>query len=240
MWEREEKILGVIGGMGPEATELFYERIIRNTKAACDQDHLNMIILNHASMPDRTAAILSGETDGVRDFLVRDAIRLQKSGCAAIAIPCNTSHFFADDIQAAVTIPLVNMIRETAKAAKESGARKVGILATDGTLKTRLYQKALEAEGLDWAVPDEKGQTAVMRVIYDDVKAGRPLIRDRLAPAELSLSRAGADRFILGCTELSVFARLFGLSEEIYLDAMEILARRSIEICGYELRVHDS
>jgi len=236
MWEREEKILGVIGGMGPEATELFYERVIRNTDAASDQDHLNMIILNHASMPDRTRAILSGETESVVRYLVEDAKRLEKQGCHAIAIPCNTSHFFAEEIQAAITIPFVNMIRETAKAARSSGLAKVGILATDGTVRTRLYQTALAKEGIPWAVPGEEGQAAVMRVIYEDVKAGRPLDPTRLEPALRDLVAQGAERFILGCTELSVFGRAFRLPEDTYLDAMEILARRCIEICGHKLR----
>jgi aspartate racemase len=236
MWEREEKILGVIGGMGPEATELFYERIIRNTKADRDQDHLNMIILNHASMPDRTEAILSGKTAGVVKYLVADAKRLEKQGCCAIAIPCNTSHYFADEIQKAVSIPLVNMIRETAKAAKAAGGTKIGILATDGTIRTKLYQTALEQEGLKWAVPGEEGQSAVMRVIYDGVKAGKPLRLSHITPAVNELLAEGVDLFILGCTELSVFGKKFGLPGEMYLDAMEILARRCIEICGHELR----
>lgn len=239
MWEREEKLLGVIGGMGPEATELFYERIIRNTRAERDQDHLNMIIFNHASLPDRTAAILTGETATIEKNLVDDAKWLEKQGCAAIAIPCNTSHFFADEIQAAVSIPFVNMIRETAKEAKAIGASKVGILATDGTIQTNLYQTALEAEGLLWAVPNEEGQKAVMNVIYEDVKAGRALKRSRLTPAVDDLQRQGADLFILGCTELSIFGQTFQLPSGMYLDAMEVLARKVIAVCDHPLRDKD-
>ena len=87
-------ILGIIGGMGPAATDLLYRRIIDRTDAQCDQEHLDMIILNHASIPDRTAAILSGNTREVEEKLISDARFLEKSGATAIAIPCNTSHYF--------------------------------------------------------------------------------------------------------------------------------------------------
>ena len=141
-----KKILGVIGGMGPEATAYFYEEVIAHTKALKDQDHINMVILNCASMPDRTEAITSGKYDELLASMKNEIEKLEKCGAGNIAIPCNTSHFFLERIQARTDIPVINMIKETARyiAEGEIKVRKVGILATDGAVKTGLYQKACE------------------------------------------------------------------------------------------------
>jgi len=236
MWEIEEKLLGVIGGMGPEATKLFYEMIINNTDAQCDQDHLNMIIFNHASMPDRTKAILSGNLQSVKNYLVTDAQRLEKDGCAAIAIPCNTSHYFTKDIQSAISIPLINMPEITAKAAKKAGAKKLGILATDGTIKSKIYQSALDNEGLKYEIPSENMQKAVMGIIYDDIKAGKGLDSTHMAPVIDELKKAGCDMFILGCTELSIYGKHFKLPKSEYIDAMDELAIECIKFCGKKIK----
>jgi len=236
MNENNEKMLGVIGGMGPEATKLFYKMIIDNTKASIDQEHLNMIILNHASMPDRTSAILSGSTDSVKNLLITDAKLLEKSGCSAIAIPCNTSHYFADEIGKEVGIPLINMIEETAKAAKRLKAKKIGILATDGTISTMLYQKALEKEGLSWAVPSKNMQKVVMSIIYDYVKAAKTAPLSIIYPVIDELRAEGCDKFILGCTELSVFGNEYTLPENEYIDAMKTVVLSCIKFCGKEIK----
>lgn len=232
----EEKILGVIGGMGPEATKLFLEMVIRNTDASRDQDHLNMMILNHTSIPDRTNAILSGDTEPVKSKLVEDAVRLEKNGCSAVAVTCNTAHYFAEDIREAIRIPFVNMIEEAAKETKKAEPLKVGILATSGTIATNLYQKALEKEGVSWAVPDPEAQETVMSIIYDDIKGGKPLKLSRLTPVIENLQKQGCDLFLLGCTELSVLGVAFNLPAEMYINAMNVLARKCIELCGKPLK----
>ena len=142
-------MLGVIGGMGPLATSLFYDMIIDKTGAKRDQDNLNMIILNHADMPDRTGAILSGETEEVRRKMLKDAMILELQGCDAIAVTCNTAHYFVDMIEKDVNIPFIHMIRETARELrKDFSGRPVAILATDGTIRTGLYQKEFEKNGI--------------------------------------------------------------------------------------------
>ena len=111
----ESKILGVIGGMGPLATQLFYRMIIDRTDARKDQEHLDMIILNHATMPDRTESILSGRIENLYEKLLEDAKMLESNGACCIAIPCNTSHVLIDRIQENVGIPIINMVRETVR-----------------------------------------------------------------------------------------------------------------------------
>lgn len=119
MWGKEDKILGIVGGMGPLATQLFYRMLIGMTDAEKDQDHLDMIILNHASMPDRTEAIKTGNIEILFAELLKDVKKLEGDGVSAIAIPCNTSHMVIDRLQAEVSIPIINMIRETVRYIKK-------------------------------------------------------------------------------------------------------------------------
>src|SRR5699024_5523262 len=124
----------VIGGMGPEATAYFYEEVIRHTKADCDQDHLDMTILSHASMPDRTKAIQTGESRKLLQAMAEDIRIMEAVGAANLAIPCNTSHYFYDQIQEMTDIPIIHMPRETIRYAKShyENVKRIGIMGTDG------------------------------------------------------------------------------------------------------------
>ena len=108
-----EQRLGILGGMGPQATQDFYQRILDRTDASCDQEHLPTLIWSDTSMPDRTAAILGGDAEGCYRRLLDGARLLERGGCTALAIPCNTSHYFADRLQGDIAIPLIHMPRET-------------------------------------------------------------------------------------------------------------------------------
>lgn len=227
--------LGVLGGMGPQATELFYRRVVESTAADRDQDHIETLILSDTQMPDRTAAILSGDTAPIRERLLTDAKLLEDWGAACIAIPCNTSHTFVPDIQKELRVPIVNMIQETAAALNVLGAKRVGVLATDGTLRAGLYHAACEALGLEAVSPAPETQRIVMSVIYEEVKGGRPVSHSKLAAIDAALLRQGCDYGVLACTELSV-CRGWEALECSYLDAMDVLARRCVERCGYPLR----
>src|SRR5690606_31259272 len=125
--------LGVIGGMGPKATSVFFEKIVNRTVAHKDQDHLNMVILNHATLPDRTNAILTNTGETFINAVKSDFKLLEAAGVANIAIPCNTSHYFYEELQKLTTIPIINMVEETIKEIHEKHGEgtKVGILATD-------------------------------------------------------------------------------------------------------------
>ena len=114
------KKLGVIGGMGPEATNFFYARLIARTKAESDQEHIDTVILSHATMPDRTKAILTGEKDELIKAITEDARNLELLGVSNIAIPCNTSHYFYDEVQAATKVPVIHMIEECVRYIKNT------------------------------------------------------------------------------------------------------------------------
>lgn len=230
-----EQRLGILGGMGPQATQDFYQRILDRTDAACDQEHLPTLILSDTGMPDRTTAILGGDAEGCYQRLLADARLLERSGCTVLAIPCNTSHYFVDRLQAQLHIPIIHMIRETVAAIQAMGKKTVGILATDGTVQTGIYQKELTAAGLTPVTLPERLQKTVMSIIYDEIKKGETGSREKFGEVDAWLRQAGCDCAILGCTELSVYRALHSLPP-YYMDAMEVLAEQAILRCGKQLR----
>lgn len=230
-----EQKLGVLGGMGPQATQVFYQFVLDRTDAARDQEHLPTVILSDTGMPDRTAAILSGDTETLYQRLLGDARLLEKCGCTAIVIPCNTSHYFVDKLQGEIGVPIIHMIREAAAALAAQGKKRPGILATVGTIRSGLYQKECAALGLEAFAPDEETQRLVTSIIYDEIKQGEQGSRDKFAQIDRAIRAAGCDCAILACTELSVFATYHSLPP-FYLDAMMVLAEQSVTRCGYPLR----
>ncbi|MCB6993643.1 amino acid racemase [bacterium 210820-DFI.6.37] len=236
-----QKVLGVIGGMGPLATQLFYKMVIEHTDAHRDQEHINMVILSHATMPDRTEAIMEGKLDDLLLRLKEDAELLERSGADCIAIPCNTSHVVIEELQEQSALPIINMIQVTAGKirGKYGAGTKVGIMATDGTIRTGLYQKACEACGLIPVIPTPENQTRVMKIIYDGIKDGGPINYDDFETVETQLREEDCGCVIMACTELSCFKEQFQLSD-YFVDAMRELAEAAIIQCGKKLRRNDN
>ena len=230
-------MLGIIGGMGPGASALFYDMIRSKTDAGCDQENLDLILLSHASMPDRTEAILSKDESRIRalrDKLLADAIFLQNAGCTAIAVTCNTAHCFVNMIEHEVEIPFIHMIRETAEAmASEFSGKRVAILATDGTIETKLYQDELSKQGVIAIIPSEEIQTLIMSEIYGYIKSGKPADEKTWMKIEEYIKEQGCEAAVLACTELSVVRRELSLGS-FYFDPMEIMAERCLDF--YEKR----
>lgn len=226
--------VGVIGGVGPMATVYFMQRVIEMTKAGCDQEHINMLVFNDCDIPDRTAYITAQSPDNPLPVMVEDAKRLEAAGCAFVVIPCNTAHYFYEELQNAVEIPVVNIVEETIHYAKamNPGLEKVGIMATTGTITTGTYQKYAEAAGLEAVVPDEEGQAALMHIIYDGVKAGRPVAREDFDAVADGLRAQGAGCLILGCTELSVLKRDLPINDADVLDSIDVLASETVRRSG--------
>ena len=237
MKAQQEGILGVLGGMGPQATNTFYQRIIDRTQAETDQEHLRVLIWSDAKIPDRTAGILGtpDQAEAVYAALLAGAKLLERAGCTVLAIPCNTSHYFVDRLQAQLRIPIIHMIRQTVAAIQAMGKKTVGILATDGTVQTGIYQKELTAAGLTPVTLPERLQKTVMSIIYDEIKKGETGSREKFGEVDAWLRQAGCDCAILGCTELSVYRALHSLPP-YYMDAMEVLAEQAILRCGKQLR----
>lgn len=230
-------MLGIIGGMGPMASAVFYDMISSKTDASCDQENLNLILLSHAGMPDRTRAILSkdeAQIEAVRSKLYADAMFLQNAGCTAIAVTCNTAHYFVNMIEGEIDIPFIHLIRETAEAvASEFGAKKVAVLATDGTIETRLYQDELSKRGVIAFTPKAEVQALVMHEIYECIKSGKPADEEIWQKIEEYVKAEGCEAAVLACTELSVVRKELSLGS-FYFDPMDIMAERCLDF--YEKR----
>ncbi|NJE75940.1 aspartate racemase [Thermococcus sp. ES12] len=223
-----ERVIGILGGMGPLATAELFRRIVEKTPAKRDQEHPRIIIYNNPKIPDRTAFIL-GKGEDPRPELIDSARKLESWGADFIIMPCNTAHFFAETIQGAINIPLVSMVEETAEAVRRMGLRKVGLLATDGTIKGLVYHRALMARGVEIAVPGRKDQGLVMRAIYDGVKAGNlELGRKLLLDVARRLERR-VDGIIAGCTEVSVALKPEDLKVPL-IDPMDVIAERAVKL----------
>ena len=235
MNRNHEKILGVIGGMGPLASQLFYSMVIDKTKADRDQDHLDMIILNHASMPDRTEAIVRNDKSQITELLEKDAEYLRAGGADVIVITCNTAHRFIDGLKEKTDMEVIDMIDTTASCLADRGVKRAGILATDGTVNEGLYQGACLKYGIEPVLPSEKAQKKIMSIIYDGVKKGGPLRKEDMDPIIEEMREKGCEKIILGCTEFSCFRKMFGLPD-ICVDALEVTAVAAIEKCGKELK----
>lgn len=232
--DTNKKTVGIIGGMGPGATALLFQKLIDYTDAKSDAEHMHIIIDNNTAIPDRTTAILNGENTPAL-CIVESGKKLEMCGAELLLIPCNTSHYFYDDIQEQLSVPVVNMIAETAKVCLNNGYTKVGVLATTGTCNTDTYGRELNKFGVETVYPDVEGQKKVMEIIYDQVKAGRKINVQILDQTLKKMSSKGAQAFILGCTELP-FAIKNGDFGYHFLDSLDILARRAVELAGYRLK----
>ncbi len=208
--DNKYKTIGILGGMGPEATLDLYRWIIKLTPASSDQEHIPIIINNLPQIPDRTKYLLGGDNDPF-PYLLKAAVTLQQAGADFIVIPCNTAHAFVPKLSRYIGIPIINMIDVVVSDLLKnySSIKKIGLLATTGTIKTKIYQNKLKKAGLTTIRPHREIQkTKVMEAIYGKggVKAGintkRPI--SLLTCAGNHLVKNGSQVIVLGCTEISM------------------------------------
>ncbi|SFE32482.1 aspartate/glutamate racemase family protein [Peptostreptococcus sp. D1] len=232
----ESLLVGVLGGLGPMATVYFYDLVVEMTDAKNDQEHVDMIIMNRASTPDRTAYIIGKSERSPLDVLIKDARRLEKAGANFLVLTCNTAHYFYKEISEGISIPLLNMIEETVDYAIDQKHKKIGILATTGNIKTELYQNMCRQKGVDFFVLDEEYQNKVMKIIYDDVKAGKKTNMKEFDEIIDKVKENGCDCVILGCTELSIIKKDENLDDNFFVDSSEVLAMNTIIKSGRKLK----
>ncbi len=226
------------------ATVYFMDLIISMTEADKDQDHINMLVSNHATIPDRTEFILGRSQESPAQTMTEDAMMLEGSGCRFLVIPCNTAHNFYAQIDAAVGIPVLNIIQETIALARSRGAgrsvdvRNLGIMATEGTVLSDIYGRYCRPEGMKALYPDPEYQKKVNHIIYDRIKAGLPASKEEMMEVIEHLRGKGADAIVMGCTELSVAYKDMdlGRENEDLVDSLVALAGATIEKCGKTIR----
>lgn len=237
---RKEKIIGVSGGMGPEATLDLFQKIIKHTNASKDQDHLRIIIDNNPKIPDRTPAVL-GTGESILPSMVETARNLERVGADFIVIPCVTAHYFFDDLRKKVDIPIISIVDELENEIETRlpHIRKVGLISTTGTIKGKVFHIKLEETGREVLVPSDKDQRElVMEAIYGKagIKAGYTNLENkkRVVKVAETLIERGAQGIIAGCTEIPLVLREEDISVSLF-DTLLILAKAAIrEAIGVE------
>jgi len=227
-----EKIIGVLGGMGPAATVDIFQKILMANPCHTDQEQLRIIIDCNSKIPDRTQFILHNGPDPL-PYLRDSAEKLEKSGADLIIIPCNAAHYFHAHIQDHVNIPVMNIMKATFDymAKKYPSVKKIGLLAATSTIQVGLYQKIFEENGINIITPDQEYQEDVMSVIFDHVKKGnigeeaRKMIRD----AGKNLISKGAQAVIAGCTEIPLVLEDGDLDVPV-VDATDALAKMAVKL----------
>jgi len=221
----KEKTLGIIGGMGPEATVYFLKKITKATHVEKDQDHIHIIIDSNPKIPDRTKYILENGPSPLPS-LVKSLKQLECFGVDLIAIPCNAAHYFIDDLRAETKIEIISILETTRDYIKEEypEIRNVGLLATSGTLESKIYQKTFSNTEYKILIPKKEEQKKLMENIYNKIKRGK------VGEAQSSIKdlcermiKRGSDLIVTGCTEIPLVLENIQLDVPI-IDPMEVTA----------------
>ncbi|MGD9415357.1 MAG: amino acid racemase [Desulfobacterales bacterium] len=232
----KEKTIGILGGMGPEATLDCYAKIIQNTPAKTDQEHLRVIIDSNPKVPDRTAAII-GDGPYPVPILVAGCRTLHTAGADFIIIPCVSAHFFLEEVRKQIQVPILSIFDAVSDtiSREHTDINIVGLMGTTGTISGGLFQKRLASANIKTLVPDAPHQAVVMAAIYDIKNSASPRSRSQitsdLVTVAESLVSDGAQGIVAGCTEIPLALKQKHLSVP-YFDALAILARAAIIEAG--------
>lgn len=225
----KEKVVGVLGGMGPEATVDFFHKLTVHTPAKLDQQHLHVIIYSNPRVPDRTAAILNNGESPV-PFLLEGCESLESAGADFIVIPCVTAHYFLNELRKEINLPILSILDTVAEDISEYDprVRTVGLIGTSGTVKSEMFQKRMGADGVKNLVCSERDQEKVMQAIYG-IKAGvdKQKIHGELSFIAKKLIDSGAEGILAGCTEIPLCLTQEDMAVPFF-DPLLILARHTI------------
>jgi aspartate racemase len=223
----KEKIVGILGGKGPEATDVLLQLIIKHTPVSVEEDHLRVIIDNNPKIPKPALAITGEGPDSV-PALTETARNLEKAGADFLVIPCNSAHYFLDQIRSAITIPVLSIIDATVEAARNHGCKKVAVLATSGLISSEIYQKGLSEAGMGVLIPQPEEQERLMKQIIHFKDSGEMHgLKEVVSDLVKALQGRGADAVALACTEIPV---VYSGEESpvICFDTIDILARAAV------------
>lgn len=225
-----EHFFSILGGMGTMATESFVHLLNERVVTHKDQDYLNYVLFNHATVPDRTAYILDATNDSPLPYLLDDIEKQNLLKPDFIVLTCNTAHHFFDTLQAATPIPILHMPKEAVKEVmKQKEVGKVAFFGTTGSVKAGIYETQIRQAGLEVYLPTEKLQDKINHLIYHDIKENDFLNQSLYVEILKDAVDAGCKQIILGCTELSLMEASFGQHDYPVIDAQSVLVDRTIE-----------
>ncbi len=227
------KRLGIIGGMGPEATADLFKKIIDRTPASCDQEHIPIVIDNYPQIPDRTL-YLKGEGQSPLPFLFESIERLERTGVDCLCMPCNTAHYFIKELREKASVPFISMIEAVVKEIKsmEKEPVKIGLLATDGAMIGKVYHNAFESAGMKIADFDKETQQLAMNAIYTLKSGDKKKAFEILNIAMKKIEKERYDVVIAGCTEIPVLLPYIEKIDNLrILDATLALADSIVDYC---------
>ena len=237
----QEGIIGVLGGMGPEATADLFRKIIKNTEAMRDQGHLRVLIDSNPKIPERTAAIV-GSGESPLPMMIDTAKNLERAGADFIVIPCVTAHYFIEGLREGIAVPVISIIEEvTGEIDRRLPAvRQVGLMATTGTIRAGLFQDRLREKGVEVLFPQPGDQeNLVMSAIYGEsgIKAGFISLENKgkILRASNALIERGAQGIIGGCTEVPLVIDQSDM-EVPFFDSLNILALAAIRLAKGKIR----
>lgn len=231
------KLVGVLGGMGPMATVDFFEKVVKLTPVATDQEHIPMIIYNNPQIPSRIDAILENKTSP-KDELVRSAKYLEDIGAKVIVIPCNTAHLWYEDIKNAVDIEVLHIVEVVAdyiQSRQKSGNSEIMLFATAATAKMNLYQSIFKTRGVELKTPTVEEQQIIADAI-DMVKAGKLEDNPHLPSLKKIMNdyyKQGIGSFVAGCTEVPILFRYIE-GEFAKIDPTWTLAKKIVGMAGFK------
>jgi aspartate racemase len=224
-----ELVLGVIGGLGPEATLDFFAKVLHHSHAAKDQDHIHVILENNPKTPNRNDAI-AGRGPSPGPALAAMARALERAGADFVVMACNTAHAYEADIRAALTKPFISLISEVVDEVRRlhPDAKRVGVLATQGSRDAKIFVPAFAQHGIDVVQLDEASQAQFMSLLYRIKSGDRGKdVRDGMQELGENLVAMGADILIAGCTEVPLVLKQ-GDNTKILIDSTDVLAKRSV------------
>ena len=221
------KRIGIIGGLGPLATAKFMELL--NEKLVLTNEEVELVVINDPTTPDRPAYILDNNHDNPINNILDMVKKLEISQSNVIVMPCNTASYFYKEIQNNTKVPFINIVEETVKYLSNHNIKKIGLLATCGTIKSKIYEDLLNHYHIECVIPKQNDQEIISKVIYDGVKSNKDIDLTDFFNITKKLLDEGCEKIILGCTELSALRKMKNMYQDEFLDAMEILADNTIK-----------
>lgn len=226
------KRLGVLGGMGPAASAEFMVRLVEQTPATCDQEHIPTVLWSDPTVPDRSTSLLNKD-DKPLPYLLAGVKGLFSAGCNLIVIPCNTAHFwYSELVRQNPRVTIIHIVDSVADALRDVNVidSTIGLMGTQATVELGLYQYKLNKQGWDCIVPTKEEMDTLVQPAIDLIKANQfEQAHDMFITVIHSLIARGAKAVVLGCTEIPLSVREDTVQETPIINSIDSLVKSAIK-----------